>query len=196
MHVQEFLEWLPTYRRNAWLFFRRYRDREELIQNAIGNAWIALCRTGKRPRFRLCCFNALNQWFRVRALSHYYTPGSRLLRPEPQQLQGDVGARNQPAPWLLAHLRLEWPRWLKGLRRRDRIGLQRALRFRHRVLGKHFATSGQPGVRGTHQLLKTNRPTSMHVGQAWRKTSAEVFRGLERLVLRWFLGQPLMSGQK
>ena len=140
MHVHdEFLALLPTYRRNAWLFFRRYRDREELIQNALGNAWIAFCHTGKRPRFRLCCFNALNQWFGVRALSHDYTPGSRLLRREPQQLQGDVRAQNQLAPWLLAHWRLEWPRWLTSLRRSDRIGLQRALRFRHRVLGKHFA---------------------------------------------------------
>ena len=46
MHIHdEFLALLPTYRRNAWLFFRKYRDREELIQNALGNAWMAFCRT-------------------------------------------------------------------------------------------------------------------------------------------------------
>lgn len=140
MHVHdEFLTLLPTYRRNAWLFFRSFRDRDELIQNALGNAWIVYCRTGRRPRFRLCCFQALNQWFGVRALSHDYTPGSRVLRPEPQQLAGDVRAKNQPEPWLLAQLRMEWPRWLKGLRRSDRIGINRALRFRRQLLGKHSA---------------------------------------------------------
>jgi len=136
--VNQFLGLLPTYRRNAWLFFRSFRDRDELIQNAIGNAWICYCRTGRRPRFRLCCFQALNQWFGVRALSHDYTPGSRILRPEPRQLSGDVRA-NQPEPWRLAHLRLEWPRWLKKLRRCDRIGLNRALRTRRQLLGKHSA---------------------------------------------------------
>ena len=137
IHCKPFLDLLPAYRRNAWLFFRSFRDRDELIQNALGNAWIAYCRTGKRPRFRLCCFQALNQWFGVRALSHHYTPGSRILRPEPQQLAGDVRAKNQPAPWLLAHLRLEWPRWLKGLRRSDRVGVKRA--FRRPLTGKHSA---------------------------------------------------------
>ena len=137
--VNQFLELLPTYQRNAWLFFRSFRDRDELIQNAIGNAWIVYCRTGKRPRFRLCCFQALNQWFGVRALSHDYTPGSRVLRPEPQLLAGDVRAKNQAEPWLLAHLRMEWPRWLKGLRRSDRIGLNRSLRTRRQLLGKHWA---------------------------------------------------------
>ena len=44
--VNQFLELLPTYQRNAWLFFRSFRDRDELIQNAIGNAWIVYCRTG------------------------------------------------------------------------------------------------------------------------------------------------------
>jgi hypothetical protein len=137
MNIGEFLDWLPTYRRNAWLFFRSFRDRDELIQNAIGNAWIVYYRTGKQPRFRLCCFQALNQWFGVRALSHHYRPGSRVLRPEPQQLCGDVRAVNQPKPWLLAHLRLELPHWLKGLRRCDRIGLNRVLR--RQLLGKHSA---------------------------------------------------------
>jgi hypothetical protein len=42
-----------------------------------------------------------------------------------------------PESWLLAHLRVEWPRWLKGLRRSDRIGINRALRFRRQLLGKH-----------------------------------------------------------
>ena len=139
IRCKQFLDLLPMYRRNAWLFFRSFRDRYDLIQNAIGNAWIAYCRTGRRPRFKLCCFQALNQWFGVRALSHDYTPGSRILRPEPRQLAGDVRAKNQPAPWLLAHLRLEWPRWLKGLRRSDRIGLQRAMRFPRPLLGKHSA---------------------------------------------------------
>ena len=83
MNIGEFLDSLPTYRRNAWLFFRSFRDRDELIQNAIGNAWIVYYRTGKQPRFRLCCFQALNQWFGVRALSHHYRPGSRVLRQSP-----------------------------------------------------------------------------------------------------------------
>ena len=38
---------------------RSFRDRDELIENAIGNAWIAYCQTGKRPRFKLCCFRAM-----------------------------------------------------------------------------------------------------------------------------------------
>jgi hypothetical protein len=137
-HVDEFLDLMPAYRRNAWLFFRPFRDRDELIQNAIGNAWMVYCRTGQRPRFHLCCFQALNQWFGQKR-PHHYTPGSATLRPEPQQLAGDVRAKNQPAPWLLAHLRLEWPRWLKRLRRNDRIGINRALRFRRQLLGKHSA---------------------------------------------------------
>jgi hypothetical protein len=89
IRCKQFLDLLPTYRRNSWLFFRSFRDRDELIQNAVGNAWIAYCRTGRRPRFRLCCFQAMNQWFGLRTLTHHYPPGSRILRPEPQQLAGD-----------------------------------------------------------------------------------------------------------
>ena len=54
--ANQFLDLLPTYRRNAWLFFRSFRDRDELIQNAIGNAWIVYCRTGNAPGFAFAAF--------------------------------------------------------------------------------------------------------------------------------------------
>ena len=57
MHVHdEFLTLLPTYRRNAWLFFRRYRDRDELIQNALGNAWMSAAGRASVPAFGSAVF--------------------------------------------------------------------------------------------------------------------------------------------